>query len=207
MELANDRITVEYTEKQKNEYKNFDVERINRFVKNKNDDLKYDKDESKRNTSFLYENQLAIAKRMVNLFMNRMIVNLMVIAKFQTGKTGAIMAFIKEYINSANVFTPLENIYVITGLSDKEWRHKPKSLPQEIRVFHRNKLTDELITEIKSKQDVLVIIDEVPRENLDQTLSKTGLFETLTTCTGTTSRLWSLPRCELSEDLRQWGTA
>ena len=60
----------------------------------------------------------------------------------QTGKTGCMTALIQHYILSYNI--PIDNIYIITGLSDKEWKKDTKNrMPDSIsaRVFHRANLS------------------------------------------------------------------
>ena len=46
--------------------------------------------------------------------MPRTLLNILVIAKTQSGKTGAMIAICKEYKKYHNI--PIENIYMITGL-------------------------------------------------------------------------------------------
>ena len=48
--------------------------------------------------SVIFENQAIIAHRVVSEFMNRHIINVMVISRTQSGKTGSMCATIKQYL-------------------------------------------------------------------------------------------------------------
>ena len=59
-----------------------------------------------------------------------------IVALTQSGKTGTILAFIKECISSPYIHTPVDNIYVITALSSTEWKIQTKiRLPLILRYF------------------------------------------------------------------------
>lgn len=100
----------------------------------------------------------------------------MVIALTQSGKTGTMSGLIKNYLNDTTNLIPIENIYIITGLSSRDWVEQTKNrMPKSIqeRVLHRDNLTNIFVDDIKSKQNVLIIIDEIQiaaKEN--QTLFK-----------------------------------
>ena len=50
----------------------------------------------------------------------------MVVAKTQSGKTGSMCATIKQYLEDSSNLIPIENIYIITGLSSCEWKEQTK---------------------------------------------------------------------------------
>jgi len=80
----------------------------------------------------------------------------------QTGKTGCMTALIQYFILSNNI--PIDNIYIITGLSDKEWKKDTKNrMPDSInsRVFHRSNLPKTFFRDIREKQNSLIIMDEI----------------------------------------------
>ena len=130
----------------------------------------------KRNKiSIIYDNQESCAKVIVSkLDDNKKIINIMVVALTQSGKTGLMLGIIKEYISENPI--PIENIYIITGLSSREWveqttNRMPKSIQE--RVFHRDHLTNKFVDDIKNKKNVLIIIDEIQiAAKEDQTLYK-----------------------------------
>ena len=123
----------------------------------------------------IYENQENIAEQVVKKFKKRKIINIMVISQTQTGKTGSMCATIKQYLKCSNSI-PIENIYIITGLSDNAWLKQTKErIPQILRenVFHRNKLA-EFVKRIEGKKNILIIIDEIHvAAKTNQTIHKT----------------------------------
>lgn len=124
----------------------------------------------------IFQNQKHIADKIVETFRNRKIINIMVVAKTQSGKTGSICATIQSYLNDPNNIIPIANIYIITGLSSVDWKDQTIGrLPDCIRdrICHRPSLERLFIDEIKNKKNVLVIIDEVQiAATKDQTLYK-----------------------------------
>jgi len=126
--------------------------------------------------SIIYDNQEECSLAIVSNLHNKKIINIMVVALTQSGKTGTMSGLIKNYLNDTTNLIPIENIYIITGLSSRDWveqttNRMPKSIQE--RVFHRDNLTNKFINDIKSKRNVLIIIDEIQiaaKEN--QTLYK-----------------------------------
>ncbi len=114
--------------------------------------------------SIIFDNQYAIGSAIVNAFKNKKIINIMVISKTQSGKTGSMCAMIKKYLEDSDNLIPIENIYIITGLSSCEWKEQTKErMPEGIqsRVFHRCELPNTFVDEIKNKKNVLIIMDEI----------------------------------------------
>lgn len=112
----------------------------------------------------IFPNQELIASNIVSKFNNRKILNVMVIAQTQSGKTGSMCATVKAFLeNDINNTIPIENIYIITGLSSVEWKLQTKERMPEIiakRVFHRSDLLN-IAEEIKNKKNILIIMDEI----------------------------------------------
>jgi hypothetical protein len=125
----------------------------------------------------IFDSQEAIAYEIVGAFKNRKIINVMTIAKTQSGKTGSMLATIKLYLQDSSNLIPIENIYIITGLSSIEWIEQTKErMPKCIRdrIFHRDKLASLFADEIKDKKNVLIIMDEIQiAAKNGQTLNKT----------------------------------
>lgn len=112
----------------------------------------------------IYENQEIIASNVVSTFKIRQIINIMVISKTQSGKTGSMCAMIKKYLEDTSNLIPIEHIYIITGLSSCEWKEQTKErMPESIqsRVFHRCELPNTFVDEIKDKKNILIIMDEI----------------------------------------------
>ena len=126
--------------------------------------------------SKIYENQSELSKLIIENIQNRKVINIMVVALTQSGKTAAMSAIIRSYLKHPKTLIPIDNIYIITGLSSVDWVSQTKErMPNSIenRVYHRDKLTDTFVNDIKNKRNVLVIIDEIQiaaKEN--QTLYK-----------------------------------
>ncbi len=110
----------------------------------------------------IFENQDECGKEVRNIFNNKSIINCLVYGMTQTGKTGCMTSLIQYYILSNNI--PIDNIYIITGLSDKEWKKDTKNrMPDSIndRVFHRANLPKTFTEDIKEKKNFLIIMDEI----------------------------------------------
>lgn len=126
--------------------------------------------------SIIYDNQEECSLSIVSNLHNKKLINIMIVALTQSGKTGTMSGLIKNYLNDTTNLIPIENIYIITGLSSREWveqtiNRMPKSIQE--RVFHRDNLTNKFVDNIKNKKNVLIIIDEIQiaaKEN--QTLYK-----------------------------------
>lgn len=130
---------------------------------------------SLKGINIIYPNQKDCGERIKCIFNNRSHVNCLVYGMTQTGKTGCMTSLIQHYILSYNI--PIDNIYIITGLSDKDWKNDTKNrMPDAImlRVFHRANLSKTFFEDITKKNNVLVIIDEIQIAcEEDQTIHKT----------------------------------
>lgn len=114
-------------------------------------------------TSVIFENQDIIGSNVVTLFKNRKIINVMVISKTQSGKTGSMCATIKKYLEDTSNLIPIDNIYIITGLSSCEWKEQTRvRMPDSIKnkVYHSGDLGN-FVEDIQYKSNVLVIMDEI----------------------------------------------
>lgn len=142
--------------------------------------------ENKRLTreSVIYDNQEECSLAIVSNLHNKKIINIMVVALTQSGKTGTMIGLIKNYLNDTTNLIPIENIYIITALSSREWVEQTKNrMPKSIqeRVFHRDNLTNKFVDDIKTKKNVLIIIDEIQiaaKENqtLYKAFNKAGFY-------------------------------
>ena len=133
----------------------------------------------KKKINIMYHNQENCARQITKMFDKRSHVNILVYGMTQTGKTGCMTDLIKKYILNNHIH--LDHIYIITSLSDKEWKKDTKNrMPDVIssRVFHRANLTKKFIKDIKEKKNVLIIMDEI------QIACKDGqtIYKTFTEC-------------------------
>jgi hypothetical protein len=135
--------------------------------------------------SEIHPNQESCSIEVVNAFSDRHIINVLVVALTQSGKTGAMLAVIKNYIQDINTCIPVENIYIITALSSKDWVEQTRNrMPEHIqrRVHHRDRLDDKFIQEVSGKQNVLVLIDEIqvaarPEQTMYRTFQRLGFYD------------------------------
>ena len=132
-------------------------------------------DKSDDGINTLWDNQDFCGEKVNNAFSNKSIINVLVYGKTQTGKTGSMTALIQHYVLSNLI--PIDNIYIITGLSDKAWKIDTKNrMPDSLnsRVYHRANLPKKFVNEIKSKKNLLIIMDEIHIAcEHDQTIYKT----------------------------------
>ena len=133
--------------------------------------------------NIIYPNQEDCGKRIKCIFNSRSHVNCLVYGMTQTGKTGCMTALIQHYILEYNI--PIDNIYIITGLSDKEWKKDTKNrMPDAIisRVFHRANLSKTFIRDIREKQNSLIIMDEIQiaceeNQTIHKTFKECGFYD------------------------------
>tara|TARA_R100000951_G_C2635051_1_gene179014 strand:- start:156 stop:1721 length:1566 start_codon:yes stop_codon:yes gene_type:complete len=124
-------------------------------------------------TCQIYENQEKVGKELYQLFKNREVINILVTAMMQSGKTGTMLSFITQYVRRENI--PIGNICILTGLSDVEWKNDttermPNSLKQ--RIYHRG-MIKKAIKYLKGKKDCVIILDELQiAGQTKQTISK-----------------------------------
>jgi hypothetical protein len=109
-----------------------------------------------------FMNHFNISNRIVQNFENGKIVYQLVVARTQSGKTSAMLKTIELYMEKNLI--PLENIYVITGLSSTSWVNQTKDRFPECmhpRIIHNAKLMENFKKDIKDKKNCLIMIDEV----------------------------------------------
>ena len=134
--------------------------------------------------SKIHDNQEECSLSIVSNLHNKKIINIMVLALTQSGKTGTMVGLIKNYLNDSRNLISIEHIYIITGLSSCEWKYQTiNRMPEAIkeRVYHRNNLTNKFVNDINNKKNVLIIIDEVQiasKENqtLHKAFKKAGFY-------------------------------
>ena len=110
----------------------------------------------------------------------------MLIASPQWGKTGCAtyLMYLMTTHNDEETMIHPDNVFIITGMSDKDWREQTqvRMLPIfRVRVYHRNDL-HKMINEIRNKRDCLIIIDEChfgtgTEQTLHDCLRASGLLD------------------------------
>jgi len=133
----------------------------------------------------IYPNQEHVAKVCVEYLYDKNIINIMIYGLTQSGKTGTILGFIKAYIEFPKNTISYKNIYIITGLSSRDWIGQTNErMPNLIcdRIYHRDDLKKKFINDIKDKTNVLIIIDEVhiaakKRQTLHDAFETLGFYD------------------------------
>ena len=114
--------------------------------------------------SVVYENQRATAQKVAEGWCDLTKIITFVLAMTQSGKTGTILGLLKILYSSPSFDAPpLDNVFVITGLSDREWVKQTKErMPPLLRprVFHRPALKKQFLPLIQDVKDAIIIIDE-----------------------------------------------
>ena len=137
----------------------------------------------KQDKIYVHTNQISKAEE-INTSFNNQISLVVFIASPQWGKTGVTTYLM--YImttQTENAIHP-EHVYVITGMSDKDWEIQMKSrmLPTfKERVYHRNNIK-KMIDSLKNKHDCLIIIDEChygieTNQTLHKALRDAGIWD------------------------------
>jgi hypothetical protein len=112
----------------------------------------------------VYESQATHAMKICNSFWSGKSI-VCFISGPQWGKTGVAIKCIYEMTTHPDddIMIHPDNVYVISGLSDLDWKAQTKHrmLPCfKDRVYHRNDV-HKFVSEIVNKRDVLIVIDEV----------------------------------------------
>ena len=145
----------------------------------------FDKNENElknANGKFITPYQFEQAKEIYNFFtFNKELLNLLIVAETQMGKTGIIQALTRIFVEENNI-EPL-NILILTGLSSTEWVKQTQNRFIEMirpNIFHRN--TMHKFQEIlQTKNDLLLILDEVHiaselKNNMGKIFKECGLL-------------------------------
>ena len=152
VELLTERVEVTYTEDEVYENKHSRRSALSEVKISKH-----------KKTNKTYREQKKCAKKIVNAFKDRRILNAILVALTQSGKTGIISEVIRLCIKLRIV--PVKDIYLISGHSSCEMKEQTKCRMIEcirVHVYHRPDLKNtSFLEEIRNKKNVLIIIDEV----------------------------------------------
>ena len=110
-----------------------------------------------------FDNQRQFGLDIYKAFDDLNTTHVLAIAPTQSGKTGSMLAIIKEFSQPTALHqVDLENIFIFTGHSSTEWTIQTKSrFPKymESRIFHRNQL-NKFIAMVEGLNNILIIFDE-----------------------------------------------
>ena len=172
MELIKHRSTIDYNINEKKSI-NRKLQILSLQIEDKSDD----------GINKIFDNQDICGEEICKIFKNRSIINCLVYGMTQTGKTGCMTALIQHY--GLSNLIPISNIYIITGLSDKDWKKDTKDrMPDAInsRVFHRANLSKTFFNDIRNKKNTLIIMDEIQiacedGQTINKTFDKCGFYD------------------------------
>lgn len=133
----------------------------------------------------LFPNQINFGKKITKSFLNKDIFMLLAIAPTQSGKTGSMISTIMYMCRNPRIALPKENVFIITGLSSKDWVNQTKErFPIEIQnnIYHRNTLNN-FVDKAKNKKNILIIIDEsqyacLKNQAIHNAFYKIGIMDT-----------------------------
>lgn len=109
-----------------------------------------------------FDNQKQFGRQIYESFSDLHLLTVFAIAPTQSGKTGSMLSTINHFYNSPINHVPLQNIFIFTTHSSKEWlvqtkQRFPKSF--ENNIFHRNQIKT-FIRNVRDKKNCLIIFDE-----------------------------------------------
>ena len=137
-------------------------------------------------TSEIHFNQRLAGQEILKVFSDHPdLLMVLGIGLTQSGKTGVMYSCIEEFTKPHEMAVPIENIFIITGLSSTEWKDQTKErIPEMLRknVFHRPDLKTKFREGIRGKSNVLIMIDEVQvacgtRQTIAREFEEIGLLE------------------------------
>ena len=132
-----------------------------------------------------YDNQKQFAQQIThNYLSNNQLIHTLAIAPTQSGKTGSMLATIYHFINDTRLNLPMQNIFIFTAHSSKEWLTQTKQrFPEALHnnIMHRNNY-QKLIPLLKNKSNILIIIDELqiavsPNKTIHKLFTDIGIYD------------------------------
>lgn len=137
-------------------------QRLQMMRKHRTEELRFSIDDIQ-----MFENQKKVAQRICSYFDNPETLYAMIIAYCQSGKTGTLLAIIEEFACNRQT-VPVDNIFILTGLSDNEWKKQNKTFfPDELqeKIYHRNELKTKFVNDfnksIQNGGEILILLDEL----------------------------------------------
>ena len=111
-----------------------------------------------------FDNQRLFGSQIYKQFSDDLnVTHVLAIAPTQSGKTGSMLAIIKEFNDThASHRVDIQNVFIFTGHSSKEWTTQTKlRFPSHManRILHRNQLKL-FIQQVQDLDNILIIFDE-----------------------------------------------
>ena len=96
----------------------------------------------------VFENQFEFGKTISDAFSkNNELLYFLAFALTQSGKTGSMLSTIHHFLKDPSLCLPIDNIFIITGISSVDWILQTKErFPENLhhRIYHRNNLIKSL---------------------------------------------------------------
>ena len=110
-----------------------------------------------------FDNQRDFGRNICHAFDDLNVTHVLAIAPTQSGKTGSMLAIIREFTKKdAKHRVDYEHVFIFTGHSSTEWTKQTKQRfpdSMNIRIFHRNQ-AKVFMKMVKDLDNVLIIFDE-----------------------------------------------
>ncbi len=138
-----------------------------------------------KNNSKIYVNQERTAYKIINIFVDKKVLCVMVVQPTQSGKTGIMFTVCKLFIENPLYMVNPKNIFIISGLSSIDWKKQTiERFPDIItsNIYHRNNL-DEFLYKIQDDpRNALILMDEIQIANtknkcINQIFEKANLYD------------------------------
>jgi hypothetical protein len=132
-----------------------------------------------------YDNQKQFASLISNQYLNNpKLIHTLAVAPTQSGKTGSMLATIYQFINDTRLNLPLQNIFIFTAHSSKEWLIQTRQrFPEALHnnILHRNNYK-QIIHKLHNLTNVLIIIDELqiavsPYKTIHKLFTHIGIYD------------------------------
>ena len=108
------------------------------------------------------ENRTEDIKLIMEIVMDKSKIKIMIIGRTQSGKTYILLSIIRELIKQDTI--PIDNIYVITGLSSKDWKEQTKKrFPNCLanNVLHLGDIgKSKFVETMRGRKNIKIFIDE-----------------------------------------------
>ena len=138
---------------------------------------------------YIFENQMIDANNIISEFYNeRELRVISIIKQCKVGMDGLMIELLKLFTTHPedSFKLPINNVFIITGMSNKEWESSLKSkvpICFQGNIYHHGKLLSKgrLTDELSGIRDSLIIIDEIDTgdknmQKLHKMLIKTSIF-------------------------------